>query len=360
MTFEPLDCESIKDGNISQLCERLESLSESPLNNQDWPAEPLKLLEQADVYRWFIPHQLGGLQWRPAKITSAYVKLASACLTTTFILTQRVAALRRICTSDNITLRDKLLKEILAGKAHATVGISHLTTSRRHLGQPACRAIEKDGGYFVTGQTPWVTGACGATHLVIGAELPDGRQILFAIASQTPGITIPKGSDLIALTASQTGPVQFENVFVDPSWLLTDPAEQVLTVSGVTSTGSTQTSALALGLATSAVNFIEQESLHRPDLLDSVEALKKQQLVLEDRLLKLSSGIAICTNEELRTDMNSFVLRTTQASMAAAKGAGFVAGHPAGRWCCEALFFLVWSCPQSVIHANLCELVGIE
>ena len=108
------------------------------------------------------------------------------------------------------------------------------------------------------------------------------------------------------------------------------------------------------------MNFIEQESLHRPDLLDSVEALKKQQLVLEDRLLKLSSGIAICTNEELRTDMNSFVLRTTQASMAAAKGAGFVAGHPAGRWCCEALFFLVWSCPQSVIHANLCELVGIE
>ena len=105
-------------------------------------------------------------------------------------------------------------------------------------------------------------------------SLPDGRQILFAIASQTPGITIPKGSDLIALTASQTGPVQFENVFVDPSWLLTDPAEQVLTVSGVTSTGSTQTSALALGLATSAVNFIEQESLHRPDLLDSVEALK--------------------------------------------------------------------------------------
>ena len=360
MNSEPSDHEPINNGNLSQLCERLATLSASSVNGQSWPDEQLELLEQADVYRWLVPQHLGGLEWGAAQIAAAYVELASACLTTTFILTQRVAAIRRIYTSDNIPLRDRLLAGILAGNTQATVGISHLTTSRQHLGKPACRAIEKDGGYFVTGQSPWVTGACGTTHLVVGAELPDGRQILFAIASDTAGITIPKGFNLVALTASQTGPVKFENVFVDPSSLLTEPAEQVLTVSGLTSTGSTQTSALALGLATSAVKFIERESLHRPDLLASAEALKEQQLVLRDRLLKIASGIAAGTNEALRTDMNSFALRTTQASMAAAKGAGFVEGHPAGRWCCEALFFLVWSCPQAVIQANLCELAGIE
>lgn len=359
MKSKPLDSEPIKEGNISQLCERLAALS-ADAKGLSWPSEQLELLEQADVYRWFIPQHLGGLEWGAAQIASAYVDLASACLTTTFILTQRVAALRRICTSDNLPLRDRLLSGILAGNIQATVGISHLTTSHQHLGQPACLAIEKDGGYFVTGQSPWVTGACGTSHLVVGAELPDGRQILFAIASDAAGITIPKGFNLVALTASQTGPVKFEDVFVDPLFLLTEPAEKVLTVSGLTSTGSTQTSALALGLATSAVKFIERESLHRPDLLASAESLKKQQLVLKDRLLKIASGIPPGTNEALRTDMNSFALRTTQASMAAAKGAGFVEGHPAGRWCCEALFFLVWSCPQAVIQANLCELAGIE
>ena len=359
MKSEPLDSEPIKEGNISQLCERLAALSANA-KGLSWPSEQLELLEQADVYRWFIPQHLGGLEWGAAQIASAYVDLASACLTTTFILTQRVAALRRICTSDNLPLRDRLLSGILAGNIQATVGISHLTTSHQHLGQPACLAIEKDGGYFVTGQSPWVTGACGTSHLVVGAELPDGRQILFAIASDAAGITIPKGFNLVALTASQTGPVKFEDVFVDPLFLLTKPAEKVLTVSGLTSTGSTQTSALALGLATSAVKFIERESLHRPDLLASAESLKKQQLVLKDRLLKIASGIPPGTNEALRTDMNSFALRTTQASMAAAKGAGFVEGHPAGRWCCEALFFLVWSCPQAVTQANLCELAGIE
>ncbi|MGY8747769.1 MAG: acyl-CoA dehydrogenase family protein [Pirellulales bacterium] len=360
MTSQITECDSNNDGEILQICERLEALSQSSMDNPDWPAAQLKLLEQSKVYRWFIPRHLGGLQWEPAQIASAYVKLASVCLTTTFILTQRVAALRRICASDNVALRNTLLSGILEGNTQATVGISHLTTSRRHLAQPACLAIEKDSGYSVTGQSPWVTGACEATHLVVGAEMPDGRQILFAIATDAPGITVSHGLDLVALTASQTGPVKFENVFVDPAWLLTDPTEQVLAASGLISTGSTQTSALALGLATSAVNFIEQESLQRPDLFETAEALKKQQSELEDRLLKLSSGIAICTNEELRTEMNSFVLRTTQASMAAAKGAGFVQRHPAGRWCREALFFLVWSCPHSVIHANLCELAGIE
>ena len=46
--------------------------------------------------------------------------------------------------------------------------------------------------------------------------------------------------------------------------------------------------------------------------------------------------------------------------MIAAKGAGFVEGHPVGRWCREALFFLVWSCPQQVAEAGLCELVTLR
>ena len=44
---------------------------------------------------------------------------------------------------------------------------------------------------------------------------------------------------------------------------------------------------------------------------------------------------------------NSLVLRASQAALAAAEGTGYVVGHPAGRWCREALFFLVWSCPQA-------------
>ncbi len=47
-------------------------------------------------------------------------------------------------------------------------------------------------------------------------------------------------------------------------------------------------------------------------------------------------------------------------SLAAAKGTGYMIGHPAGRWCREALFFLIWSCPQPVMSAHLCQLAGLS
>jgi hypothetical protein len=78
-----------------------------------------------------------------------------------------------------------------------------------------------------------------------------------------------------------------------------------------------------------------------------------------DDLLSVVRGDSRCTKESIRQRANTFVLRATQAALSAAKGTGYVAGHPAGRWCREALFFLVWSCPQPVAAANLCELAGI-
>jgi alkylation response protein AidB-like acyl-CoA dehydrogenase len=77
---------------------------------------------------------------------------------------------------------------------------------------------------------------------------------------------------------------------------------------------------------------------------------------MEETLLQGSDGNGDCNAAEIRAAANRLVLRSTQAALAAAKGAGFVEGHPVGRWCREAMFFLVWSCPQPVLHAHLCEL----
>jgi hypothetical protein len=114
-----------------------------------------------------------------------------------------------------------------------------------------------------------------------------------------------------------------------------------------------------LGLATAAIDFLREQGRSREALFDPAQALADERDQVQQDMLDLAGGLAVCTNDELRTRANSLALRSTQAALAAAKGAGFVAGHPAGRWCREALFFLVWSCPQSVVAANLCELAGL-
>jgi hypothetical protein len=117
---------------------------------------------------------------------------------------------------------------------------------------------------------------------------------------------------------------------------------------------------MAIGLARQAIDFVRQQSTSRRELVAVSHALTSQLAGLELQLLAAADGMAHCDPDQLRTDANSLVLRATQSAMVAAKGAAFVEGHPVGRWCREALFFLVWSCPQNVASGVLCEFAGIQ
>jgi alkylation response protein AidB-like acyl-CoA dehydrogenase len=287
------------------------------------------------------------------------VKLAAACLTTTVVVTQRMGAVGRILACDNDWAKQALLPDLVAGRSFATVGISHLTTSRQHLSRPVLRAVEHRRGFVLDGYSPWVTGAAFAQHIVLGATLDDGRQVLVALSTDVPGVKILPSPPLVGLSASRTGPVELDGVLAAQKWLLAGPTPEVMKQGAGARTGGLQTSALAIGLASAAIGHLKSQSRERAHLADPAEALDDERGRLESDMLALAIGDRVCTSDELRTRANSLALRATQAALAAAKGAGYVIGHPAGRWCREALFFLVWSCPQPVAIANLCELAGL-
>ena len=133
-----------------------------------WPAEQLRLCGEAGVFEWFVPREFGGQGWSEAAVVRGYLKLSAACLTTTFVITQRSGAMSRIAASENAWLRDALLPDLLSGRSFATVGISHLTTSRQHLSQPVMRVTEAPDGFVLDGYSPWVTGGEKADHVEIG------------------------------------------------------------------------------------------------------------------------------------------------------------------------------------------------
>ena len=345
---------------LAELCERLRTASKTLDSVEDWPGEQLALAADAGVFRWFVPQHLGGTGWNPCEIAEGYRRLGANCLTTTFVITQWVAAVTRIVSSENEALQQRLLPDLIAGKTHITVGISHLTTSRRHLANPVLSATETEQGFRLQGFSPWVTAAPNADFFLIGATMQDQRQVLLVVSSDSPGVAIQPSQSLVALSASRTGSVKFEDVFVPAENLVAGPAEAVLKTSKRSGTGGVQTSTLALALASSAIDFVVEQSADRTELSESGTELKEQWQVAWQNLLSVADGSGEISNEQLRTDANSLALRSTQAAMVAAKGAGFVNGHPVGRWCQEALFFLVWSCPPAVSTANLCELAGIQ
>lgn len=317
------------------------------------------------MFEWFLDERWGGQQWNEEQIVRGYLALSAACLTTTFILTQRTGACRRIASCNNEPLKERLLPGLASGERFATVGISHLTTSRRFLDKPVLAAEATAEGYRLDGYSPWVTGAGAADVIVTAATLvadgePTDRQLLLAVPRAVEGITVPPPLPLIGVNASATGPVQFNGVHVSSEWVIAGPVPDVMSTGLGGNTGGHETSTLAIGLAGAAIDYLGKEAQRRGELQAPHEALRIEHAALRDDLLAIAAGKSVCSKESLRQRANSLVLRASQGALSAAKGSGYVVGHPAGRWCREALFFLVWSCPAPVAAANLCELAGIS
>ena len=200
---------------------------------------------------------------------------------------------------------------------------------------------------------------CIRDRFVIGATLPDSRELLAAVPSTLDGIHPGNGVSLVALSASCTDRVSFNETQIDKSMIIAGPDANVMQSGVGGRVGGLQTSTLAIGLSRSAAAYLQQEAVIRDDLKAAANELTREVDAAETLLLDAISGATDCDKSEIRTMANRLALRTTQAAMTAAKGAGFVEGHPVGQWIRQAMFFLVWSCPTPVAQAHLCELAGI-
>jgi alkylation response protein AidB-like acyl-CoA dehydrogenase len=318
-------------------------------------AESWEVVRHAGVPSWCIPEEYGGQGRQGIDLLNGYEALAGACLTTCFILSQRDAACRRIRDSGHAELCAELLPPLARGERFATVGLSQLTTSRQHV-KPALAARWTEDALVLDGTIPWVTGAAWADHLIIGAVLEDGRQVLAALPRQTPGVQVGPALELMALQGSQTAEIRCDRVVLERRWVLAGPAERVLSA-GRGGSGGLETSCLALGLAGAAVAYLFREAETRPDLRPHVERLEQACRKVRQELHRLSHvGSSAETAGALRARANALVLRASQAALTAAKGTGFLRQHPAQRWARQALFFLVWSCPGPVAQATLASL----
>lgn len=341
----------------------------------DWPLSSLQLCGQQGVFAILAGATGDGATVAavgPTEPLELLIRLAKADLLTTFVITQHMGAIKRLLASDpsqqksdrNEFDHSSLLSQLIRGEQFASVGISHLTTSRLHLGRPAVSATRQGNGYRLRGTIPWVTGAAKVQQIVVGATLDDRRQILALVPSDAVGVQPGPGAEMIAMSASCTDAVQINDLLIPDSQVLVGPCENVLTatssITAPSGAGGLQTSALALGVSLAALDYLRGEALKRDHLRPIVEQFERDHQSLREMIFDAALGKVNRDSGEIRVTANTLVQRTTSAAMTTAKGAGMMAEHPVGRWCCQALFFLVWSCPQSVAEAHLCELAGLD
>ncbi len=179
------------------------------------------------------------------------------------------------------------------------------------------------------------------------------------LPTASEGVEIQNPPELLALNASQTGSVRLNRVLVPQDLVIAGPVKDVMKQGQGGGAGSLTTSALAIGQAAAALKRLAVEADKRPDLWTIHRPLAEEWQTLKADLMSALNGedseAPQLRTESIRRRANSLALRMTQAYLAATKGAGFLASHPASRLVREAMFFLVWSCPQPVLTAQLQE-----
>lgn len=331
-------------------------------DREEWPEALWATLERIDAPRWTVQDVFaGGARYPRPMLVQRNAQLAGGSLTAAFILSQHDAALRRLLASPGFLASDRWMREIHAGRAIATVGISHLTTSRR-LGQQAVRVAEIGPRRFrLDGTVPWVTAATRADVVVTGGAMDDGRQLLVVLPTNRPGVTIRPPFPLAALQASCTSEIHLDAVEVEDSDLIMHaPTPDALSYAGAVGTGGLETSALALGQARAALSALVEIAPDRGELAEPLEALCDGWQSAWGQLMAQARGEPDAPQPgQIRTQANALVLRATQAYLTARKGTGFLRSEPAQRWARQALFFLVWSCPAPIAQAAIRDLAGL-
>lgn len=335
---------------LARLEQALEARAARSADEGPWTSGAMAELADCGALAGFVPEAHGGTAAEEAALVTLLAAVATRCLTTALALSQWASAVR-IIAGGTPADRERFLPDLARGRTFTTVGVSHLTTSRRHLGAPVLTASRDGDSWRLEGTCPWVTGADASDTIVTGAVDGRGEQAFFVVPTSAPGLVVEPPLGMLALSGSRTSCVNFSGV---------RPEAVIAPAAGGLRTGGLATSALAIGAARAAIALLDREAAARSALAPIVAGLTAECDGLAGRLLDAArNGIDGQARDALRGDANGLVVRAAQAALTASKGAGYVRGHPAERLVRESLFFLVWSCPQSVSAAALCDLAGL-
>lgn len=340
---------------LERLALRLRAWEESCPPENEWPEEALRWAGEAGVWRGVIGRRYGGAGLDAAGRARMYEHLGRGSLTCALIISQRDGACELIEAGENAALAERLLPALARGELFATVSLSQLTTSRR-AGPAALCARTEGEGFVVDGMMPWVTGARRADYIVAGAVVEDGRQVLLCVATGAEGVVVEEPMSLLALEGSETSAVRCHGVRVGRDCVVRGPAEQVLERRGPAK--SLTVASIGIGVAGALAAMIGQlRDYAGAEVAAHANAGAVRYEELRRRLYELAAAIDEGDEQvpavSMRTAVNDLLVRLAGTCLVLAKGGGYRRPGAVERLIREALFFLVWSAPETVQRGTL-------
>ena len=310
-----------------------------------------------------VPKSWGGSQLSELDFLRFQIMVARYSGALAFLQTQHQSAGSLLEASPNQSLKQEYLPRMARGKVLVGVGFSQL----RRRGEPPLKAVPVAGGYQLEGEVPWVTGFGFFEDFIIGATLPDGREVYGMVPLQDTdrqsggSISFSPPMELAAMASTNTVRAKLRE------WFL--PSDRVVSVQPAGSIHKKSEKNVlhhgffALGCAQAGLDILETvyQKKQLPFLqqaFDSLnqeltscrramfEALPPQSQMFEQRL-------------QLRAWAINLAGRCSQAAVTASSGAANSNDHRAQRVYREALMFTVSGQTVAVMEATLKQLLSV-
>lgn len=306
------------------------------------------------------PTSLGGLGLDDGEYRQFQSVMARYSGALTFLQTQHQTAASLLLAGNNEALKQAYIPEMVVGKKRVGVGISHL---RRQ--PPPLVAKPVEGGYRLSGEVPWVSGAELFDEFIGAAMLPSGEAVFGLLplvnclaeqerpdltatqtdltATQTDGgrLVVSEPMALCAVAATNTVRVQLNN------WFLADDQVVGARPAGWLTERDRANPLSPLGMifgCTQAGIDVVMRSLTRRQLdhpiaeqLTTQLELMQAELLKTVRLPKAAYGQKIALRGRAISLMNT----AAQAAIISASGAANSLSHPAQRIYRESLLFSI-------------------
>ena len=329
--------------------------------DRDWQAlqQALQQLGDRKLLALKAPLELGGKGLNALEYGSWQVAIARMSGALAFLQTQHQSAGSFLAKSKNCNLQQTYLPQMATGQKLVGVGFSQL----RRPGKPLVMAKPVARGYELSGTVPWVTGGQIFSEFIIGAVLPDGRELYGLVPLQTQRdaqseISVSQPMDLISMSATNTVSVELDNWYLD-SELVVDiksPGKIHLT----SQKNTLNHCWFPLGCAYAALDILQQTYQKKP-----LDAILESQISLEQQLKQCHQEIQETLSKsdrdyqqdlQLRATAIDLAFRCAQAAVIANSGAANSYANSAGRVYREALVFSVSGQTSDILTASLNRL----
>lgn len=294
------------------------------------PADLLDALAAEGFYGLTGPEAAGGMGLADRRdIWAAVERLASGCLTTTFVWAQHLGTVTAVAAAGG-ALREDWLGPMCRGGVRAGVAFSAL----RRPGPPALVASPADGGWALDGSAPWVSGWGRIDVIRVAARY--GDQIVWGLIDVETAPTLRvEPLQLVALNATGTVTLHFEGHHV--------PASRVIRLQSFDEWQERDREGLrlngshALGVATRCVQLLGE-----PSAMNAIETARTE--------------LDAATVESLpaaRAGAAALAMRMAERLVISGGGRSLLLSSHAQRLAREALFLLVFGQTPAIRSVQL-------